>query len=176
MKDKCPKCGQIGIIVLEPPRKKHETKRPMRISRTVLHGLGVWKKSEYDSTRRIPTRYLRVHHYVTDKNGDYVRGKNGKPKSKFCYIGSFESAFKHFKKCKDTLHEYYTSQKSEETKKNEWLIWGIQDYEYMKDIYEKAKKINIKNLKPDDINLIYSVILDSQLWFIRNNHVFSKYA
>ncbi len=171
MKDKCPKCGQIGIIVLEPPRKKHETKRPKRRSRTVLRGLGDWKNTEYRTDRK-PGRYFRVHHYLTDKNGHYVRGKTGRPKSKFCYIGNFELAIKKLENLKNVLDENPPT--SEELKKNHYLV-GDSDLKYMRDTCNQGKKIDIENLKHDDIDLIYSIILDSNLWFIRNDRVFSKY-
>lgn len=171
MKDECPICHEIGIISLSKIREKPKPK--IRRSRTFLHGLGDYKKSNYPDRGR--TRYFRVHHYIYDKNGDYVRGENGRPKSKFCYIGSFEHAFKHFKNCKNLLEKYHTSAITEEAKKNEWLIWESSEYEYMKDMYEQGKKIDIENLKHNDIDLINKIIRDSQHWIIRNDKVCASY-
>ncbi len=175
MQDKCPKCGKIGTIILEKPRKRNQTKEPLRRSRTVLHGLGDWKKTEYSLISRIPGRYFRVHHYLMDKNDNYVRGKNGRPKSKFCYVGNFELAKKKLKEIILILNEYAVSKLNivlEERKKNRLLVWNLEDLESFDTQYKKTTKIKIENLKPNDIDTIYKVIQNSHDFLVADNRVF----
>ncbi|MGY5150360.1 MAG: hypothetical protein ACW9W3_09880 [Candidatus Nitrosopumilus sp. bin_68KS] len=141
-------CGKKGHLVLESPRKKQRRRSRRNANQ---------KHKDYDTSGRPRGQYYRVHHYVYE---------NGKRKSKFCYLGNFDGSLKKLKKIQTMIEDDKNFQS--EKVQTDIKFW-------IDDAIKEAEEINLKSLKPEYVDGIFSTIRNAQLCIIRKGFVWQKY-